>query len=165
MSESFFTPPPECAAALKAIETDPLNLNKATLAHVRTCTACAEARVHWLAQEEVPYALAPSGYFDRLPERVLRKLPTRRYNPFTSRGLLWTAAATIIVAAALSGFLAGRANRTPVVMAEKHETIVDMREVMPDTPFQENEDPLSQLSVLSEEEADAVLKRLDARKP
>jgi hypothetical protein len=160
MSERIFTPPTECVATLKAIEADPLNLNAAALAHVRTCVACAEARVHWLAQEDAPHALAPAGYFDRLPERILRKLPTRRYNPFTSHGLLWAAAAVVIVAAGLSGFMAGRANRTPVVEAKAP---AEFRDVMPDTPFQDSEDALSQLDALSPEEAETVLKRLETR--
>lgn len=149
-----------CQHALKAIEADPLDLPEEVLDHLRTCVACREARVHWLAQEEVPVALAPAGYFEHLPQRVLRKLPARR-GP-RHHAFLWLAAAGLALALGVGGYLAGRAQRAPMVEASLDTTPADLSELLPETPFDEGDEVLSQFSDLSPEEAEAVLQRLDA---
>ncbi len=155
--------PENCQAALTAIEADPLDLPEAVQTHLEHCPACAEARVHWLAQEEAPMTLTatPAGYFDRLPERILRKLPARRISPLKRHPALWLAAAALAMTIGIGGFLAGRARSTPMIEASlPSQPTTDNRELQPETLFSESEDPISQLSTLSPEEADAILKRL-----
>lgn len=148
-----------CQQALKAIEADPLDLPEDVLAHLRTCVACREARVHWLAQEEVPAALAPAGYFEHLPQRILRKLPARRGSH--RHTFLWLAAAGLALALGVGGYLVGRVQRAPMVEASLESTPADLSEFLPETPFDEGDEILSQFSDLSPEEAEAVLQRLD----
>lgn len=148
--------PEACAAALAAMEADPLGLPGPALDHLRACPACAEARVLWLAAEEAPAALAPAGYFDRLPARVQRKLPAPR-PALRPRGLLATAAAALILATAAGAFWAGKANRTPLVEAK---AVLDARDTQVDAPFQEQDEILESLQTLSREEAAALLKTL-----
>ncbi len=163
MSGSLLPIPDPCQATLTAIEQDPLELPIEVRHHLRGCAACTEARVHWLALEEAPHALAPAGYFDRLPERILRKLPTRTRRLQRHYRLLWAAAAAILMAGAgLGGFGLGKATRPPLVEAALPQHPSEIQELMPDAPFQENEDAMSQLSNLSQEEAEAVLKRLES---
>jgi len=148
--------PENCRMALEAIEAEPLDLPPEVQAHLHACPTCAEARVQWLAQEEVPHVLAPAGYFEHLPGRILRKVPARgrRLHP-----LLWLAAGFLVVASSAGGFLAGRANRVPMVEASR--TAIEIRDVLPEEPFNENDDVVSQLSDLSPEEANEVLNRLN----
>jgi hypothetical protein len=163
MNEARLPIPDPCQAALAAIEHNPLELSAEARAHLRGCPACAEAQVHWLALEEAPFALTPAGYFDRLPARILRKLPTRPGLLGRPSKLLWAAAALILMTGVgVSGFWLGQANRNPVVEATLPRNSSEAQELMPEAPFQENEDAMSQLSNLSQEEAEAVLKRLDA---
>jgi hypothetical protein len=152
-----------CTQALDAIQVDPLDPGAEAEAHMRICRACAEARVAYLAQEESPEALAPAGYFERLPDRILRKLPARprlrlRTGPFT-----WAAAAALLMAVGAGAFWAGRANRAPLVEATLPRTPSEVQEVLPETPFLDQEDALSQLTALSQQEADAVLRTLSDR--
>lgn len=149
-----------CQAALEAIQADPLMLPASAQAHLRTCPACREAQVLWLAQEECPQALAPAGYFERLPERILRKLPSRRPVSRFTRYALWTAAAALLAAMGVGGFLVGRAQRTPMVEATLPKTTLP--EELPEAPFHE-EDPLAQLQNLDEAKARKVLDRLEAK--
>ncbi|BDU77209.1 hypothetical protein [Mesoterricola sediminis] len=158
--------PSPCLEALKAIEADPLALPPAAEAHVARCPACAEARVTWLAMEEAPGALAPAGYFDRLPGRVLRKLPATR--PALQRpALLWALAAGLMAAMGTGGFLLGRANRQPVVEASINPAAVpaaqDLPATLPDAPFQEGDEEITQLHNLSAEEAKALIDKADAQ--
>jgi len=163
MSEALVAIPDPCTTALAAIEQNPLELPAEVLTHLRTCPACAEARVHWLALEEAPYALTPAGYFERLPARILRKLPAKPSLLQRSSKWLWIAAAAVLMGGVgLGGFWLGNANKKPLVEATLPRTSSEIQELIPDTPFQESEDAMSQLSNLSPEEAEAVLKRMEA---
>lgn len=160
MSEPML--PESCRQALAAIEADPLDLSPEVQAHLAACSACAEARVQWLAQEEFPPALAPAGYFDRLPERMMRKLPARRPRGLKHHPWLWAAAAGLALAIGLAGYMAGRIQQAPLVEASVEPSLsVDPVELATDTPFGEDEDAMSQFSTLSAEEADAVLSQLE----
>ncbi len=163
MSEALLPIPNACDATLAAIERDPLTLPSEALAHLRQCPACAEARVQWLALEEVPNALAPAGYFDHLPTRIQRKLPVRAGLMGRPRRLLWAAAAALLMAGmGVGGFWLGKANKTPLVEATLPRNPSEVQELIVDAPFQEDDDALSQFSTLSQEEAEAVLKQLEA---
>lgn len=151
--------PDACRRALAALEADPLAPGPEAERHLRVCLPCAEARVHWLALQdttaEAACAQAPIGYFDRLPGRLVRKLPAPRRNP---RPLLWAAAALLLAGAGTGGFFLGRLHRPPVVEAAAPERL----EGLPEAPFQTDEDPLQQLQTLSPEEARRVLDGLRA---
>ena len=153
-----------CQDALAAIEQDPLELPPAVMAHVARCPACAEARVQWLAMEEAPQALAPAGYFDQLPGRILGKLPARPVRTGQHRWL-WAMAASLMVAVGLGGFLLGRANREPMVEATLAPATQDqaLPQVLPETPFHIDDDDLSQVRQLSPEAARALIQRMDAK--
>lgn len=158
------TPIPEaCTRALEALEADPLELPVEVVAHLKACPACAEARVLWLAQQEEPSPLAPAGYFDRLPQRVLRKLPPPRTRRRIHPALL-AAAGLMAVALGFGGFWLGRAHRAPVVEATLPKPPA---EVAPATeaPFHEGESPYNELDQLSPEEAKALLERLESSTP
>jgi hypothetical protein len=166
MSEALHSIPEVCQRALAAIEADPLELPAEVLTHLHGCPACAEARVHWLALEEAPQALAPAGYFDRLPARILRKLPAKPGVLKSRQKWLWASAAAVLMGGiGLGGFWLGHANKKPLVEATLPRTPSEIQELIPDTPFQENEDAISKLSNLSPEEAEAVLKRVEASQP
>ncbi|WP_257312409.1 hypothetical protein [Geothrix fuzhouensis] len=154
--------PEACAATLSAIEADPLEPGPAAEAHLKVCTACAEARVCFLAQEDSADALAPAGYFERLPGRILRKLPPRPALRHRLGPLGWAAAAALLLAVGTGAFLAGRANRTPYVEATlpRQPDILELSTI--DTPFHNREEEAAQVQALSPEEMKALLKRLDA---
>ncbi len=159
MMKGQFPPIPDaCRQALAAIEADPLNLTPAAAAHLAGCVACAEIRVAWLAQEDFEVQ-APAGYFERLPERILSKLPAgpRRRRPHVA---LWAMAAALLLAVGTGGFWIGRANRTPMVEATLVPVGADSHETLPDTPFQEGEDDYAQLPNLSPEQAREVIERV-----
>jgi hypothetical protein len=163
MNGPFAVPSEACAKALAELEADPLDLTPGTAAHVQACLACSEARVAWLAQAEESAAQAPAGYFQWLPGRILAKLPgtPRRARPHLA---LWALAAGLLAAVGVGGFLAGRANRTPMVEA----TLVppapapDTRETLPDTPFQEGEEDFALLPNLSPEETRRLMERVSS---
>jgi hypothetical protein len=159
------TPIPEaCVKALAEIEQDPLDLTSATAAHVLTCLSCSETRVQWLAQEESP-AQAPAGYFDRLPERIVSKLPAgpRRLRPHPA---LWAMAAALMLAVGIGGYWAGRANRQPLVEATLAQPLPDAHETtLPDTPFMEGEEEYAQLPTLSPEQAHRLIQRISSQDP
>ena len=166
MSGTFPPLPEACARTLTAIEADPLELAPEAAAHARTCPACFEARVAWLAQAETDVQ-APAGYFDRLPERVLGKLPAsprrRQLHP-----ALWALAATLLLAVGVGAFWAGRANRAPLVEATLVQPAAehgDARETLPDTPFQEGEEDYAQLPDLSPEQAHQLIQAVSAQAP
>jgi hypothetical protein len=152
-----------CQQALQAIEVDPLNLPAEVLAHLDVCPTCAEVRVQWLAQEDFPPALAPAGYFDHLPGRMLRKLPSRRPRALRHQPWFWAAAAGLALAIGLAGYMAGRIQRSPLMEASMEPSLPgEPTELVVDTPFQEEEDVMSQFSSLSPDEAEAVLRQLEA---
>lgn len=158
MKGATATLPEACARAQAAIERDPLELPGEAAAHVRGCPACFEVQVAWLAQEEAD-ALAPAGYFEQLPERVLSKLPAaprrRRLHP-----ALWALAATLLAAMGVGGYLVGRANRTPMVEATLSLPPAESPQPLPDMPFTEGEDDYVQLTNLSPEEANRFIERV-----
>lgn len=156
MKGQFPPIPPDCVPVLAEIEADPLGLSPAAEAHVRACPACAETRVAWLAQQDAE-AQAPAGYFERLPDRILSKLPSGpRRRPHVA---LWAMAAALLLAAATGGFWAGRANRAPMVEATLTPA-ADVRDALPDTPFLEGEEDFAQLPNLSPEQAQQVIERV-----
>jgi len=164
MSGTFPPIPEACARALAAIEADPLDPGPEAESHARACPACFEARVAWLAQEETDVQ-APAGYFDRLPDRVLSKLPAnpRRRQPHLA---LWALAATVLLAVGVGAFWAGRANRTPLVEATLVQPAAepaDLRDALPDTPFQEGEEDYARLPDLSPEQAHILIQRVGAQ--
>lgn len=152
--------PEACLSALEAIQTDPLELPSEVEAHLRECPACREARILWLAQEEAPTALAPAGYFERLPERIRRKLPNRRPVSRFARLGLWAAAAALLAAMGLGGYLVGRSQRPPVVEATLPRTTLP--DELPEAPFQD-ESPLAEFQNLDDAKAQKVLQRLEAK--
>lgn len=153
-----------CSEALEAILIDPLDPGAEIEAHMQICRACSEARVAYLAQEEHPAVLAPAGYFERLPDRVLRKLPARPGLRHRVRPLAWAAAATVLMAVGAGAFWAGRANRTPLVEATlpRLPELLETSTTVSDTPFHDREEDAAQLQTLTPEEMKALLNRLDA---
>lgn len=157
------TPVPDaCTLTLAAIETEPLSPGPEAEAHLRACPACQEARVAWLAQEEVPEVLAPAGYHQRLPERILRKLPVRIPLHRRIAPLTWAVAATLLMAVGAGAFWAGRANRTPLVEASLPRATEGVETTtVSDTPFHDREEDAARIHALSSEELQALLKQLD----
>lgn len=155
---------PACQAALAAIEADPLDLAPEAEAHLRTCAACREARVLFLAQEEAPLPLVPAGYFERLPARVAGKLQTRKagFRPST----WWMAAAAVLtLGVGSAAFLAGRANRAPG-MAEAAPLPQEAAPVhRTPVPFKDAHESLDKLQDMSPEEVQALLERIERESP
>jgi hypothetical protein len=155
---------PACEAALAAFQHDPLELPAEVEAHLRICTACAEARIVLLAQEEAPTPLVPAGYFERLPGRVLGKLPQRR-QPMLLRPWMLASAAALLLAVGGISFMAGRANPTEAVAAAElkpHEA----RSIQKSTlPFHDAPDNLGTLQEMSPEEAAALVEQLENDPP
>lgn len=155
-----------CTRALEAIERDPLDPGAETERHLKGCPACAEARVLFLAQEEAPDVLVPAGYHDRLPARILGKLPARRgLHQRHLRQLAWAAAAVLLMAVGAGAFWAGRANRTPLVEASAPKPAETVDVTVPDAPFRDKDEDAAQLQTLSPEEMKVLLKRLDEPAP
>jgi hypothetical protein len=160
MNAEPLTLPEACSFALARIEADPLTPGPEVESHLRQCRACAEARVAYLAQEPAPEVLAPAGYFERLPDRLLRKLPARP-RPFSHlKGATWAAAAALLMAVGAGAFWAGRANRTPYVEASLPKAPV-VEPALADAPFQDADGEAAQVQALSPAEMKALLKRLD----
>lgn len=153
--------PAACSETMKAIEADPLELTADALAHLRGCPACAEARVLWLAQDEAPTALAPAGYFERLPARIVGKLPSGRRSG--SRTGWLAAAAALMLLTAGGGFWAGRINREPLVEASNPRPPADSKELPSELPFHDKYEVIEQFQNLSPEEATALLKQLETK--
>lgn len=145
--------------ALLAIEADPLHLPEGIEAIVRLDPSLSELRIHWLAMEDAPVPLAPAGYFQALPGRILRKLPATtfgRQRSSTPASLWLAAAAALMLAVGVGGFWAGRANRTPLVNA-KTQDIEPARELpVADAPFQDGDDVMAQIQNLSPEQIQAL---------
>jgi len=70
--------------------------------------------------------------------------------------------AVLALALGVGGYLAGRVQNAPVVEATLAKPPADLNELMPESPFEEDEDPISQLSDLSPEDAELVLQRLES---
>ena len=162
MSDALLPVSEPCSRALEAILRDPLASGTEAEAHMQTCRACSEARVAYLAQEEFPPAPAPAGYFERLPGRILGKLPAPRLQVHTRR-FYWGTAAALLLAVGATAFWVGRANRVPLVEANLLRPTAEIQEALPDTPFQDQEDALTQLTALSQKDADAVIRTLTNR--
>ncbi|HET8714391.1 MAG TPA: hypothetical protein VFM16_01095 [Holophagaceae bacterium] len=161
--QSMPIPMPEaCARVLDRVAADPLAPGAEAEAHLQACPACAEARVMLLAQEDAPAPLAPAGYFEALPSRVVRKLPAAKA-PRRLPGWLWAAAAAVLVAASLGGFLAGRATPAPPVLqpmaqqTQPADTLPQDRAL----PFQDRDEDLAELGGLSPAEMKALVSSLD----
>ncbi|MBI3131711.1 MAG: hypothetical protein HYZ13_10330 [Acidobacteria bacterium] len=153
--------PPACDTALKALEIDALEPGTEAEIHLRACAACREAQVMLLAQEEAPLPLVQAGYFERLPARVVGKLQTRKvgYRP----SAWWMAAAAVLsVAVGTGAFMAGRANRTPLVQAEVRpaEPLTHI-----EAPFTDSQDELGKLQNLKPEEVRDLLNQLQTDPP
>ncbi|NTV73779.1 MAG: hypothetical protein HGA66_06190, partial [Holophaga sp.] len=114
------------------------------------------------AMEDAPAALAPAGYFEQLPGRVLRKLPSR---PRAGNGhaALWALAAGLLMAVGFGGFWLGRANRQPLVEATYTPSAAELPAALPETPFMEGDDEVAQLRGLPPEKAATVLEGLEPR--
>lgn len=150
--------PEQFDMAVQAIEADPLNLPAEVAGWVRESPALSELRVHWLAlQDEAPtHQLAPAGYFQALPGRVLRKLPTRQAVRHRFHPALWAAAAALMLAIGTGGFWAGKANRAPLVEAKTQEVELSKELPVADAPFQEKDDVMVQIQNLSPEEIQRI---------
>jgi hypothetical protein len=167
MSDALLPVSESCSQALEAILADPLDPGAEAEAHMQICRACSEARVAYLAQEDCPVVLVPAGYFERLSDRVLRKLPARSGLRHRMRPLVWAAAAALLMAVSAGAFWAGRANRTPFVEATlpRLPELQEMGSTVSDTPFHDREEDAAQVQTLTPEEMKALLNRLDASSP
>lgn len=162
MTDDLTRLPLPCQRTLAALEQDPLNLQPEAAAHLKACPACAEARILWLAQADADFGVAPAGYFEQLPARVLRKLPAKG-QAWKPRPFLWAAAALLLGAGTLGGFLAGRANRNPVVEATLPRSPAEVQELnQADTPFQEKDEVLTEMEQLTPEQLKALAAKLKA---
>lgn len=166
MDEEMIPLPEACARALAAMEAGPLEPGLEAEAHLRTCAACAEARVLLLAQEDEALPLAPAGYFETLPARIARKLPAakaRRPLP----GWVWAAAAGILMAAGVGGYLAGRATPAPPVlqpMAQQTLQPADLAGQDRALPFHDRDEDMAELGGLSPSEMKQLISSLDTPK-
>ena len=150
--------PEQLEKAIQAIEADPLNLSSDIEEMVRQNPALSELRVHWLALEDAPEigSTAPAGYFQTLPGRVIRKLPTKAIPRHRFHPALWAAAAALMLAIGTGGFWAGKANRAPLVEAKAQESEPAKDLPVADAPFQEGDDVLVQIQNLSPEEIQRI---------
>ena len=165
--ENEMIPLPEaCARALAALETDALEPGHEAEAHLRACAACAEARVMLVAQEEAPLPLAPAGYFEALPARIGRKLPAAK-SPRRLPGWLWAAAAAVLMAAGLGGYLAGRATPAPPVLQPVAQQTAPSAESSASQdralPFHDRDEDLAELGGLSSAEMKELVSKVDAK--
>ncbi len=164
MNHDEMIPLPEaCARAMAALEADPLEPGREAEAHARGCSACAEARVMLLAQDDASLPLAPAGYFEALPGRVLRKLPAAKVRrPLPT--WIWAAAAALLVAGGLGGYLAGHATTVPTVapMAQQIQP-ADLGSAQDRAlPFHDRDEDMAEVGGLSPSEMKALVSTLDA---
>ncbi|MBS1766100.1 MAG: hypothetical protein JST05_01665 [Acidobacteria bacterium] len=166
MPEDLMIPLPEaCARAMAALEGDALEPGAETEAHLRGCAACAEARVMLLAQDDAPLPLAPAGYFESLPARIGRKLPAAKGARRRLPSWIWAAAAAILMAAGLGGYLAGRATPAPAVLQPMAQQTVQPSDLTGQDvalPFHDRDDDLAQIGGLSPSEMKDLVSDLDA---
>jgi hypothetical protein len=162
-------PTPEaCALTMSAVLVDPLDSGPDAEAHMQICRACSEARIAYLAQEDAPQVLVPTGYFERLPGRILGKLPAPVRLSSHTKKYIWGLAASLLFAVSATTYWVGRANRMPLVEASLPRTSAEIQEFLPDSPFQDredavNDDAVTQLTALSEDDANAVIRTLAKR--
>ena len=159
--------PEACALTLEAVAANPLDPGAEAEAHLRTCAACAEARVMLLTQEETTTPLVPAGYFESLPSRVSRKLPSARP---ARRGLpvwIWAAAAAVLMAAGVGGYLAGRATPAPPMLLPmaRQTAPVDLSNPDQSLPFQDRDDDLAEIGTMSPSELKELVSKLEPAKP
>jgi len=154
--------PLDCQNALRTIETDPLNMPPDAQKHVAACPPCSEARVMWLAQDDFVSPIAPMGYFDRLPGRVLQKLPVS-LTRFRMRTPLLFSAASMILIACLSGYWFGRQSQPAPMIMEAVMPPRDMQDILQDPTSFSSIELFSQVQFLTPEETNALMK--DLRKP
>ncbi|MCL1893786.1 MAG: hypothetical protein FWG02_06090 [Holophagaceae bacterium] len=109
--------PDTCMVALSAIQSDPLELPSSVLDHISICPKCSEARVMWLAQEDFEYQIAPPGYFEKLPGRILQKLPVSP-SRLSFRIPLLASAASLLLLTGISGYWYGRQSHQTTVVLE-----------------------------------------------
>lgn len=156
--------PEQLEMILQALEADPLHLQADVAAYVRQSPALSELRVQWLAVQDDSGnpSMAPAGYFQALPGRVLRKLPIKSAARHGLHPALWAAAAALMLTIGAGSFWAGKANRTPLVEARAQELEPSKELPLADAPFQESDDVMVQIQNLSPEEiqriADSVKK-------
>ena len=157
MSPESITPE-QFENAMQAIEADPLNLPADVAALVKQSPALSELRVHWLALEDpgATNSSAPAGYFQALPGRILRKLPTKVAARHRFHPALWVAAAALMLAIGTGGFWAGKANRTPLMEAKAQESEPAKDLPVADAPFQESDDEMVQIQNLTPEDIQRI---------
>jgi hypothetical protein len=165
MTEAMNPFPEACALALAAVEADPLDPGLEVQAHLRTCAACAEARVMLLAQEDTSLPLAPAGYFEALPARITRKLPVTKAARRLP-GWIWAAAAAILMATGVGGYLAGRATPAPPVLQPMAQQVqpADLSGQERIAPFHDRDEDLAELGNLSPSEMKDLVSTLDKPK-
>ncbi|HTL99155.1 MAG TPA: hypothetical protein VL181_10165 [Holophagaceae bacterium] len=163
MHEEMTSLPEACAAVLAALEADPLDPGAAAEAHLRACAACAEARVMLLAQEDAPLPLAPAGYFEALPARIGRKLPAAKA-PRRLPAWLWAAAAAVIMAAGVGGYLAGRTTPAPPVLQPMAQQTApaDLASQERALPFHDRDEDTAEIGGLDPAEMKELVSTLDA---
>jgi hypothetical protein len=165
MNEEMTALPEPCARAMAALEADALEPGDEAEAHLRACAACAEARVLLLAQEDAPLPLAPAGYFEALPARIGRKLPAAKAPRRRLPSWMWAAAAAVLMAAGLGGYLAGRATPAPAVlqpMAQQTGSPSDLAGQDRALPFHDRDEDLAEIGGLSPSEMKDLVSELDA---
>jgi hypothetical protein len=155
-------PPQSCQDALLAIEADPLNLSPDILDHVSVCPMCSEVRVMWLAQEDFDAAAAPAGYFQRLPSRVLQKMPLPSSRLSLKIPILASAASLMLIASA-GGFWFGRQTQPTTVVFEAVMPPRDMQDYFQDPSSFSSLELFSQIPDLTPEETAALM--TDLKKP
>lgn len=155
--------PDPCARAMRALEADALHPGAEAEAHLRGCAACAEARIMLLAQEDAPLPLVPAGYFEALPPRLARKLPAAKAPRRPLPAWIWGAAAGVLMAAGLGGYLAGRATPAlPVLQPVAQQSTPAEAGADRTLPFHDRDEDLAELGSLSPGEMRDLVSTLDA---
>lgn len=167
MNEEMIPLPEACARALAAVETDPLSPGVEVEAHLRACSACAEARVMLLAQEDAALPLVPAGYFETLSARVLRKLPVPKPSRRPLPTWVWAAAAGILMAAGVGGYLAGRATPAPPMLQPLAQQTqpTDLSSQDQVLPFHDRDEDLAELGGLNHSQMKELVSTLDSVDP
>jgi len=154
--------PLDCQNALQAIENDPLELPRDVLQHISTCRMCSETRVMWIAQEDFEHPIVHAGYFDSLPNRIFRKLPTHSTRLWLRLPLLVSAASIMFITAA-SLYWLGRQSQPSTVVLEALIPPKDMHDYLHDFTSFYNIELFAQVSDLTPEETQALIS--DIKKP
>jgi hypothetical protein len=154
--------PLNCQNALRAIESDPLNLPQDTLKHISTCPMCSETRVMWIAQEDFDHPLVPAEYFDRLPSRVFQKLPALPKRLRLRLPLLISAASIMFIVAG-SSYWIGKQNQSSTVVLEALMPPKDLQDHLQDFTSFTSIELYAQVPNLTPEEIQALMR--DLKKP